>query len=241
METPFTREVELVRPNNTNYTKERVLYNAENYMSYLNKVGCHACLISPKEDPSIIDHLDFIVTPGGPDVNPTFYGQPSHPKTRFEKKGVRDRFEKRVIELAIERGKPIFAVCRGVQIVNTVLGGTLHQHLPDWSTEVDHRSPEGPTAYTHEVKTTGWVEDTFGKKIQVNSWHHQGIDKLASSLEPLAWSSDGLVEAYEATPELPSLILALQWHPEFLQDEVSITLLAHFIDRVSSQLKIGGE
>ncbi|WP_275899439.1 gamma-glutamyl-gamma-aminobutyrate hydrolase family protein [Bacillus piscicola] len=240
MKTPFTQEVERVSPDNTSYTTERVLYSAENYLSYLNKVGCHACLISPNEDLSIIDHLDIIVSPGGPDVNPDFYDQSPHPQTFFEKDGKRDSFEKSIIELAIEEGKPVFAVCRGVQMVNVVLGGTLHQHLPDWSTEIEHRSSKGPAAYTHKVKTTGWIADILGKESNVNSWHHQGIDALAPSLNPLAWSPDGLVEAYEAKPGI-SPIFALQWHPEILQDEKNIRLLARFIDRVSSKLKIGGK
>ena len=209
---------------------ERVVYNTEDFTLYLNKAGCHTCIISPREDPEIIDHFDMIVVPGGPDINPAIYGQMAHPETQFEKDGVRDHFEKKIIERAIEKEKPIFAICRGMQSVNAVLGGTLYQHLPDILDEVDHRSFAGPTAYTHTVKTADWMKDTLGEEIIINSWHHQGIDVLSPKLKPLAWSNDGLIEAFEAKKYM-SPILGIQWHPEFLRDKKSIKLLEYFIEK----------
>lgn len=204
------------------------MYNAESFLSYFNKVGCHACLISPKENPEIIDHLDIVVIPGGPDINPSFYGQVPHRKTYFEKNGLRDKFEKTMIERAMDKRKPIFAVCRGLQIVNVVLGGTLHQHLPDRFSEINHRSSKGPMTYTHKVKTSGWLAELTDKEINVNSWHHQGIDVLAPRLKPLAWSEDGIIEAFESGLNA-SPLLAIQWHPEILQDEESIKILDYFV------------
>ncbi|VEF46596.1 glutamine amidotransferase [Bacillus freudenreichii] len=240
LQTPFTREVELVNQKNTDFKTERVLYSAENTLSYFQKAGFHACMISPHEDQSIIDRLDMIVIPGGPDVNPNLYEQVPHPETFFEKDGARDHFEKGIIELAIEKGKPIFAICRGLQLVNVVLGGTLHQHLPDWSTEVPHRSIEGPAAYVHKVRTAGWLKETVGEELSVNSWHHQGIDVLAPALTPLAWSPEGLIEAFEAKPDVAP-IFGVQWHPEILQDKKSIDLLAVSLERMISNFKIGGD
>lgn len=169
--------------------------------------------------------------PGGPDVNPSLYGQAAHAETYFEKDGIRDQFEKKIIERAIEVGKPIFAICRGLQMVNIVLGGTLHQHLPEWSNEVSHRSPEGPAAYIHKVKTDGWLKKVVGEEMEVNTWHHQGIDVLAPSLTPLAWSAEGLVEAFESKHDFP-IIFGVQWHPEILQDKNSTNLLTYFIERM---------
>lgn len=216
---------------NEAFQTERIVYSAENVITYFQDAGCYACIISPKEDYSIVDRFDFIVIPGGPDVNPKLYGQPVHPETHFEKDGIRDQFEKKIIERAMEVGKPIFAICRGLQLVNVVLGGTLHQHLPEWSSEVSHRSPEGPAAYIHKVKTDGWLKAVVGEEIEVNTWHHQGIDALAPSLTPLAWSEEGLVEAFESKQDCPS-IFGVQWHPEILQDKNSTNLLSYFIERM---------
>lgn len=216
---------------NTNFQTERVLYNAENFLSYFEQTGCHSCLISPNGDERIIDHLDIVVIPGGPDIDPALYGQVAHKHTHVEKEGKRDFFERNIIKLALEKGKPIFAVCRGLQMINAVLGGTLHQHLPDIVNKVPHRSSKGPLAHAHTVKTSGWLKDAIGEEVHVNSWHHQGIAKLAPDLEPLAWAADGLIEAYESKNQFTP-ILAVQWHPEILQDRESMALLAHFIEKL---------
>jgi len=240
LKTPFMQEmVNVVTQNIGSDSKERVLYNAENFIAYFQEMGCHACLISPNEDPAILRKIDILVIPGGPDVNPALYGQEPHRTTEYQKEGPRDFFEQQMIKDAIEMEKPIFALCRGLQILNVALGGTLHQHLPEWSDEVSHRSAEGPAEYTHSVTLTGWLVDIYGNETRVNSWHHQGIDKLASSLQPLAWSSDGLVEAVESKSN-SSQILAVQWHPEILQDEESKMLLTRFLARAKTKINVGG-
>ena len=156
-ETPISREIQKIKKDEKEVYKERVLYNPHNYFTYLKKLNCHACLLSPEGDEKIIAYLDLVVIPGGYDVHPSLYGQEAQPETQYEKGGIRDRFEKRLIELALEWRKPIFAVCRGFQMVNVVLGGTLHQNLPRWSTLISHRPIEGPEVLAHSVQTTGWL------------------------------------------------------------------------------------
>lgn len=240
LKTPFTEEiVSVVTQDIERSSKERVLYNAENCIALFQEMGCHACLISPNEDPAILQKIDILVIPGGPDVNPAFYGQKPHKTTGYQKEGERDSFERQMIKDAIEMEKPIFALCRGLQILNVVLGGTLHQHLPEWSDEVSHRTAEGPGAYTHSVTLAGWLVDIYGNETRVNSWHHQGIDELAPSLKPLAWSSDGLIEAVESTSNATH-ILAVQWHPEILQDDESKMLVTRFLERAKTKINAGG-
>lgn len=194
----------------------------------MHKVDCHPCIIYPGGDPDIIDRFDLIAVPGGPDIDPSIYGQEKHPKLD-KLDALRDEFEQKVIKRAIEKEKPIFAVCRGMQMINAVLGGTLYQHLPDKFDQVEHRALVGPHAYSHTVKTSSWLKELLGEEIHINSWHHQGIHQLSADLRPLAWSEEGLIEAYESKQHLPP-ILAVQWHPEILQDENSIKLLEHFIE-----------
>src|SRR5699024_9253938 len=186
---------------------------------------------------SIIDRLDVVVIPGGPDIPPAYYGQEPHPKTEVEQNGLRDAFEKSLIEAAMQVGKPIFSICRGFQLVNALLGGSLHQHLPELESDVLHRSNKSPRELVHPVKTVGAFAEVFGEEIRVNSWHHQGIDKLAPSLQPLAIASDGIVEAFESLPsEAP--IFGIQWHPEILLDENSFKVGRYFIEKFVK--KIGG-
>lgn len=244
-ETPISLEVQALNKGVKGGYKEQVLYNPLNLISYLERLNIHACLISPGGNEQIIRYLDLVVIPGGYDVHPALYGQEPIAETIYEKEGTRDRFEMRLIQLALEMKKPILAICRGFQMVNVALGGTLHQHLPYWSDLVIHRPVDGPHVLSHSVSTTGWLADILGTEIMVNSWHHQGVDRLANELEPLAWAKDGLIEAYQSKASCPSPIFAVQWHPEILQDENSFSMLRHFLQRIglydSNQEKDGGK
>lgn len=153
---------------------------------------------------------------GGQDVTPFLYGEEPHPKlgpTSIE----RDSFEMALVKEAIKQNKPIFTVCRGTQLLNVTLGGTLYQDLsqyPDW--EVKHDMfPTVPDFGLHSitVKSDSTIAGLFGQRAQVNSYHHQAIKELAESLVPIAWSSDGIIEAVESR-EKNTKILGVQWHPE---------------------------
>ena len=228
LETPLVHEVRKAGADQTGFTTEHTLYTNHSYHRLLHQLNCDLMVISPESDPEIVTRLDVLLIPGGPDINPALYGQELHPETQFDQ--VRDIFEKKAIRIALEKEIPLLGVCRGSQIINAVLGGTLTQHLPEWSMKVQHRPEVGPEMYSHIVTTEGWVKDLIGSEIQVNSWHHQGIEKLAPGLEPLAWSSDGLIEAYQSTNELPP-IFAVQWHPELLLDKESLALVSRFLEQ----------
>lgn len=225
--TPLVDEVKKAGAIHCGFEAEHVLYTNHNYHKLLKQLDCHLVVISPEEDVEIANKLDLLLIPGGPDVNPSYYDQSPHPETQFDDK--RDSFEKQMIKLAIDRGIPIIGVCRGAQLINVVLGGTLYQHLPDHFQQINHRPTVGPSAYSHMVQTTGWLKEQVGESVKVNSWHHQGIDKLAPGLTPLAWAADGLVEAYESTASIAP-IFAVQWHPELLLDKESTAMLSYFIN-----------
>lgn len=154
------------------------------------------CQLVPKElAATYIQQIDKLLLAGGQDVAPEFYGQEPHIKLE-ETNRDRDEFELALIEEALKQNKPIFAVCRGMQLVNVALGGTLYQDLsmyPQWS--VKHgQQPTQPIFATHriDVEPDSQLSNIYGTTGQVNSYHHQALHTLGKDLRVTAWSSDTL-------------------------------------------------
>lgn len=166
----------------------------------------------PADSPvSLLDRLDGLLLSGGDDIDPAAYGCDPHPAIGTPNRA-RDEHERSLLDAALGADLPVLGVCRGVQLLNVHLGGTLHQHLPAHTgmglpiDQAFHRVAfvDGSTAHA-----------IYGAEIAVNSLHHQGIDELASDLiavgRAVGGPDDGLVEAVEC-PGKP--VLAVQWHPE---------------------------
>ena len=180
----------------------------------------------------IVDRVDGLLLTGGNDVAPVLYGET---KETFcgENDPRRDRMEARLIELALQADKPVFGICRGLQILNVVLGGTLYQDLKTQTgTEITHSMDKPYDRTVHEVNI---LPDTplaalYGPgTLAVNSRHHQGIKGLAPALRAQAVASDGLIEAVYL-PEY-RFVQAVQWHPEHRwQAAESQSLLRSFVD-----------
>lgn len=166
-----------------------------------------------------IPRLDGILFTGGGDIEPRQYGSESHPKVSYVDPD-RDRVELQLLEHVISSKMPFLGICRGIQLVNVALGGTLYVDIPSQLPgALKHDSgPDSPRDYlTHEVQVSegSHLANILGsEQLQVNSTHHQGVRELAPVIKPVAFSSDGLVEAIE----LPGYTfgLAVQWHPEWL-------------------------
>lgn len=165
----------------------------------------------PVHLPSLVDpdvavaRMDGLVLTGGTDVDPTLYGDVVRDTTP-PLDPVRDSFEQRLLEAALQRGLPVLAICRGLQLLNVSCGGTLHAHL------ADHPVGSGDA---HEVRfASGSIAaDLYGPSTSVNSLHHQGVARLGSGLVATGWAADGVVEAVEAPGRA---VLGVQWHPEQL-------------------------
>ncbi|MBU7555219.1 gamma-glutamyl-gamma-aminobutyrate hydrolase family protein [Pediococcus ethanolidurans] len=162
--------------------------------------------------------IDGLFLPGGQDVTPSLYGQEPDPLLK-ETSLKRDQFELALFNLAWDTHKPILGICRGVQLINVALGGTLYQDqtLMTRSVLVEHdQAPEirGNVA-THEVQVEGELQKILGKEISVNSLHHQMIAKLAQPLKKVAWADDGVIEAVQPT-DADQPLLGIQWHPEMM-------------------------
>ena len=170
---------------------------------------------------AVIHGLDGLLLSGGSDLDPSLYGERPTPElgpTIPE----RDAFEVPLLQVALRRGLPVFGICRGMQLLNVALGGTLYQDLPtQWGEGVlKHRQETPKWQPTHEVEVEGAaflaeVMDT--RSLKVNSYHHQGIKDLAEGLVVSARSSDGVAEAVEARDLSERWLVGVQWHAEAMR------------------------
>jgi len=179
-------------------------------------------LTSENVDP-LLDRLSGLLLTGGPDLDPACYGAEPHPELGPIDHDV-DVFEIALCRRADRRGIPILGICRGAQVLNVARQGSLIQHLPDTiSATIEHRQPEPGDRTTHEVRVapdSGLAQTTGGGPVQVNSFHHQAIDRLGVGLRPVAWAQDGVIEAVETVEgQEGHFVLGVQWHAETLIDE----------------------
>ena len=163
-----------------------------------------------------LDGCDGLLLTGGEDIEPSWYG--AEPSPLLEQPSQeRDLFELALFAVARQRELPILGICRGIQLINVALGGTLFQDLPsERPGKIDH-SPKHPRdARTHVVRLQPGSRAALaldGTQVTVNSVHHQAIKELGKGLVATGWSDDGSIEAAESEPGA-SWILAVQWHPE---------------------------
>jgi putative glutamine amidotransferase len=189
---------------------------------------------------AIYERTDGILIPGGVDVDPTTFGEQPHERLgRIDP--ARDRVEIQLVKWAVEDDKPLLGLCRGLQVINVALGGTLYQDL----------EAEYPNGIKHDYfPTYGYSRDHLAHDVAVeagsrmrhalvdaavpvNSMHHQGIKALGAGLSVSAVAPDGLIEAAESTSE--SYIVGVQWHPEVfeLSDPSSGVLFTDFVQAAS--------
>ncbi len=160
----------------------------------------------------VLSRVDGLIVAGGADIDPVQYGAAREPATGPARPD-RDFSEHLLIEAAIANGVPLLAVCRGMQLLNVVLGGTLHQHLPDVVGNTEHLPTPGIFGRVPvKVLADSRLSTIVGSEVDVHCHHHQAVDMLGAGLVPVAWAGDGTVEAVEL-PD-PEFVLGVQWHPE---------------------------
>ena len=214
------------------------------------KLGAIPLIIAFPDDVSKVDQLaqdyvqliDGLMLPGGPDVDPTFYGEEPHPKigmTLYQK----DRFEIALIKAALAADKPIFGICRGIQIMNVAMGGTLYQDLESQYPELKIQHPQATLGQfaTHHVELTAGskLAKLYGQStIKVNSRHHQAVKAVGKGLKVTAVAPDGVIEGMESTDT--DLFLGVQWHPENMwqqEDPQQLVVFQDFLDRIAAHRK----
>jgi len=160
---------------------------------------------------SALDAVDAVIVTGGCDVEPSRYGAPQAPETG-PIDPVRDATEIALCHAVIERDQPTLCVCRGIQVLNVALGGTLVQHTPEHSRDDRYND----TVHDVTLEAGSRIATALGRaSLGVNTLHHQSIDTLGERARAVAWADDGTVEALEV--EGAPHVLAVQWHPEMLR------------------------
>ena len=193
---------------------------SDNYVRAVWQGGGNPIILPWVSDTSaaILDEIDGLVLSGGGDIRPSRFGQEQHEKTD----GIddaRDDFELALMRAAEKRDLPTLAICRGIQVMNVALGGTLIQHLPDVSTEIEHRQNEldipreTPSHRVALENAPNPVSEIVGAtELMTNSFHHQALDDVASPLRIAGRADDGVIEAVWH-PGM-SFGIGVQWHPE---------------------------
>ena len=181
----------------------------------------------------IMAELDGIILTGGEDITPFFYGEEKHPKLE-DLNSKRDLYDLTLFKLATDRNVPVLGICRGLQLINVAMGGTLYQDIPtEHPSEVNHRPGHSEVAHDVNLVSGSVVSELMGQsRIQVNSKHHQGIEKLAPGLKVTGWSPDSIPEIVEAYPIRS--IMAVQFHPEDFAgkgDAQMGKLFKHLVDK----------
>ncbi|HXP18043.1 MAG TPA: gamma-glutamyl-gamma-aminobutyrate hydrolase family protein [Streptosporangiaceae bacterium] len=191
----------------------------QNYVDQVVGAGGIPVLLPPLPAvDDVVHRLDGLIISGGPDVEPVHYGEEPGPNTTVVRPD-RDAAELALFRRAIAAEIPVLGICRGMQLMNVALGGSLIQHLPDLVGHDGH-SPTPGQMGTHEVKVagSGRLAGILGQpSVVVPTHHHQGVGQLGAGLIATAWADDGTVEAIELEqPEAPGhpFTVAVQWHPE---------------------------
>jgi putative glutamine amidotransferase len=215
---------------------ERVGVSPE-YIDAVEAAGGHCVLLPPVPVrrgavEAMLDRIDGVLVPGGADVHPRFYGERSLPVLGYTDEP-RDELEIAMIRAAFKRGTPVLGICRGQQVVNVALGGSLYQDLREQgATTRQHSTPHGPRVnrLVHDVDIepgSRYADAVRAARVRVNSRHHQAVRRVAPSLRVTAVSPDGVIEGLESDD---GGVVAVQCHPEAITElEWARRLFADFV------------
>jgi putative glutamine amidotransferase len=214
------REAKTVRPLDQGEPRQHEIALGLDYPETIDASGGLPVILPPIEPEGVaelVGRVSGLMLSGGPDLHPSAYGAAVDPHLGPTEPEL-DHFELALLRAADALAMPILAVCRGMQALNVARGGTLHQHLPDVvGTEIDHRQSIAGMRPTHwiSLERDSFLAGTLGRgRSKVNSFHHQGLDRLGEGLTEVAWAADGTIEGVE-DPTRP-FVVGVQWHAEAL-------------------------
>lgn len=199
----------------------RVTYTQQHYVDAIQGTGGLPVVLpidKPAAAAQAISLVDGLLLTGGQDVSPHLYLEEPAPEIGAYSPQ-RDHFEMALVHAALKTGKPIFAICRGLQLVNVALGGSLYQDVNYVKQSlVQHLQHVDETLGSHtiHIEKDSQLNQLFSDKKVVNSLHHQFIKRVADKLVVSARTTDGMIEAMEGSSELASWFIGVQWHPEMM-------------------------
>lgn len=193
------------------------------YVRALHRAGAQEAILAPRplepgEARRLLERFDGLLLIGGADVDPVHYGEDPHPETYGVDRDA-DLFEMELLRGATEREMPALAICRGFQVLNVALGGSLDQHITGRAGLVGHGVPGvAPEIHEVQVEPGTWTAKALGaERVRVSSSHHQALGRLADGLVVTGRAPDGIVEAVERPGG--GWLVAVQWHPERTAEE----------------------
>jgi putative glutamine amidotransferase len=214
------------------YWDDEAVLLPRRYVDKVRQAGGLPVLLPPADDgATVLSRLDGLILSGGSDIDPARYGAAPDPAAGpFYAE--RDSAELDLCRQALATGLPLLGICRGLQVINVTLGGTLHQHLPD-VVGTDCHSPEQSAYGSHKVSVAPATQlaAILGRsEAAVPTHHHQAIDRLGADLVATAWTDDDVIEAVEFDRNVPvkdagPFMIAVQWHPEAGEDLSLFTAL----------------
>ena len=194
-------------------------------------------LILPPDDvvaeapDELLDMIDGLILSGGSDIDPGSYGAKPHPETRGTRPE-RDRFEIALGTRALERDMPVLGICRGMEMLNVIQGGTINQHIT--GLELHRHTPGAFTDHRVRLESGSLAQQVVGTELtEVKSAHHQGLEELGEGVVASGHADDGLIEAIELSGR--SFAVGVLWHPE--EDEQS-RVVGSFVDEARDRMKV---
>lgn len=199
--------------------KNEVMRQNHTYVNAVHKAGGIPVLLPSVNDEEVIqgmlDGIDGLLVSGGPDVGAHFFGEEPH-KDLGGVSPLMDEFEIELIRRAAAQNVPILGICRGEQVLNIALGGTLYQDIySQFDTTIQHRqqAPRQYAAHSVKIEEDSKLAELLGTEIRVNSYHHQAVKEVAPGLKVVAYAPDRIIEAIESENK-EEFIIGVQWHPE---------------------------
>lgn len=204
--------------------------DTKNYVRYVKSISAEPVVTLSL---GAVSGCQGLILPGGGDITPAFFGEKINGSKNIDT--ALDIMQLQALELAIRKSMPVLGICKGMQVINVGLGGTLIQALPEESCAI-HRYDNGDKYHPTQIKKDSWLGHLYGESAIVNSAHHQAVKQLGSQLEAIQWCPvDSCIEAL-AHKTLP--IIGVQWHPERIDSTRALIcgapVLTYFVSLISA-------